>query len=312
MSTLRAPRAAARPARSWALVWVALGAGLWGTDTVLRRPLTAVMSSARIVLAEHLILTALLVPVLWRERRFVRRLGRLGWAAVLGISWGGSALGTVLFTEAIRGGNPTTAVLLQKTQPLFAALLAHALLREPLGRRFWVYLGLAVAGAYLVGFGAQLPVAALAQARAVPAVLALAAAALWGGSTVLGRFALETLSFPALTALRIVLATPLLLAAAALRSTPAPVFPGARVIMPLVLLALVPGLLALLLYYRGLRRARASLAAIAELSFPAVAALLNWVFLGARVTPVQAAGFVLLWGVILKLDQRFSKPAPRA
>jgi len=125
------------------LVWVALGASLWGTDTVLRRPLTAVLSSTQIVLLEHLILTLVLLPVWWRAWR---NLSARQWGAVLGIAWGGSALGTLFFTEAIRTGNPTTAVLLQKTQPVFAILLAKLVLREPLGGRLWIWLGIAMAG----------------------------------------------------------------------------------------------------------------------------------------------------------------------
>ena len=72
----------------------------------------------------------------------------------------------------------------------------------------------------------------------------------------------------------------------------------------LTAMALVPGLAALLLYYYGLRHTRASLAALGELSFPATAVLLNWTFLGARISAGQAVGFALLWGVILYLERR--------
>ena len=63
-----------------------------------------------------------------------------------------------------------------------------------------------------------------------------------------------------------------------------------------VLLALVPGLIALLLYYRGLSGTKASYATLAEISFPASAVILNWVFLGAGVSANQILGFALLWG----------------
>lgn len=295
--------------RPWALVWVAAGASLWGADTLLRRPLTASLSSSQIVLSEHLILTAALLPAfvrLWKQWRALRP---LEWGAVLGIAWGGSALGTVLFTEAVKIGNPTTAVLLQKVQPFFAALLARLLLRERLGRRFWACLVLALAGGYLVSFGDRPDLlfsdpAALVPARAAPALLALGAAALWGASTVLGRFALESLPFTSLTTLRIVAATPFLVTLTWMRSQPVLIQYDSRQAISLVLMALVPGLLALLVYYHGLRHARASLAAVAELSFPASATLLNWVFLEAQVTAVQLAGFVLVWGVILYLEKR--------
>jgi drug/metabolite transporter (DMT)-like permease len=289
----------ARPSarRTGALLWVAFGAGLWGTDTVLRRPLVAYLGSIEIVLIEHLVLALVLAPVLLLRRKEWTSLAPRDWAAVAGVAWGGSALGTVLFTEAIRAGNPTTAVLLQKMQPIFAALLARAVLGEPLTRRFWTYLGIALSGAYLVSFGWRAPATGL---RALPAALALGAAACWGSSTVLGRFVLDKLSFPTLTALRIVVAAPLLLALVFTGPSESAAI-GPQQWVALALLALVPGLAALLAYYRGLKHTRASLAAVAELSFPAVAALLNWTVLGARVSGAQIAGFCIIWWVIWRI-----------
>jgi drug/metabolite transporter (DMT)-like permease len=253
------------------------------------------LGSIQIVWLEHLILTAVLWPVLARSWQEWRRLGAKEWTMVAGIAWGGSALGTVLFTEAIRVGNPTTAVLLQKAQPLFTALAARAMLGEALGRRYWLCLGVAMAGGYLVSFGWS-----LARPRgAAAAGLALGAAVLWGSCTVLGRRLLGSVSFHTLVAVRIVGATPLLTALAW-----GPVTLGWREAGLLGTMALVPGLAALLVYYHGLRHTRASLAALGELSFPATAALLNWVFLGARVSAVQVAGFGVLWGVIFYLERR--------
>jgi drug/metabolite transporter (DMT)-like permease len=289
--------------RPWALVWVALGASLWGTDTLLRRPLTASLSSIQIVFCEHLIAGAILLPILWRSRAEWRALSLKQWGAVLGIAWGGSALATVCFTEAIRLGNPTVAVFLQKLQPLFAALLAALLLRERLRGRFWICLVLALAGAYLVSFGDRLETGELVSARATAALLALAAAALWGASTVFGRFALDKLSFLALTALRIICALPLLGVLAAAQPAPFVAQLDARQATSLLLMALVPGLLALIVYYRGLRHTRASLAALAELSFPATAAALNWAFLGAHLAAAQIMGFALVWAVIAYLER---------
>jgi drug/metabolite transporter (DMT)-like permease len=274
-------------------LWVALGASLWGTDTVLRRPLTASFTSSQIVFAEHVILVLALLPVLWRSRSEWRKLGPRQWAAVAGIAWGGSALGTFCFTEAIRLGNPSSAVLLQKLQPIFAALLAAALLGERLGTRFWAWLGSALAAAYLVAFGAAPPPEPLA---AIPSLLAAAAAALWGASTVLGRFVLGSLPFPALTALRILVATPVLAAMAGPRLPEIHAHQAAA----LLLLALVPGLLALLAYYRGLGRTLASRAAVAELGFPAVAALLNRLAFDTPITLAQAVGFGLLTVAVMR------------
>jgi drug/metabolite transporter (DMT)-like permease len=281
-----------------ALLWVAFGASLWGTDTIFRRPLTATLASGQIVLLEHLILTAALLIPLWRMRAEWLTLTARQWGALLGIGWGGSALGTICFTEAIRLGNPTSAILIQKTQPIFAALLAWALLREPLGRRFWICLLLALCGAYVVNFGLAAPGRGIERKAAW---LALAAAALWGASTVLGRFALARVSFTAVTALRIVLAAPLLIALNV--TSVLAVSLDFRQCLYLALMAFIPGLLALLIYYRGLRHARASRAAIAELSFAGSATILNWIVLGTRISAVQLGGFALLWIAILNLNR---------
>jgi drug/metabolite transporter (DMT)-like permease len=78
-----------------------------------------------------------------------------------------------------------------------------------------------------------------------------------------------------------------------------------------ILLALIPGLLALLLYYRGLTGTRASYATLAELAFPATAVVLNWIFLGVGVTANQVLGFVLLWGAVFVLGYLNARaPAP--
>lgn len=299
----------------WALLLVALGSALWGTDTVFRRPLTGFVSSLQLVLCEHLLLMFVFVPVCIWHRKELKALGVREWMALGWVSWGGSAIGLICFTEAIRIGNPTTAILLQKSQPLFAAILAAALLGERLRARFWMYLAAATGAVLVISFGDR-PLAELASPavwRGAPKtsmLLALTAAVLWAGSTVLGRHLISRLSFPALTALRIVTAVPLLLALNIFAGNWRLPSLGHGQLLALGWMAFVPGCCALLIYYRGLRHTPASLAAIAELSFPATAALLNWVFLGARFTVTQFAGFVLLYGIILLLRNEQVRERP--
>ncbi|CAA9511028.1 MAG: Permease of the drug/metabolite transporter (DMT) superfamily [uncultured Rubrobacteraceae bacterium] len=71
----------------------------------------------------------------------------------------------------------------------------------------------------------------------------------------------------------------------------------------LLLLALIPGLLGLLLFYRGLSTTRASHATLAELAFPATAVALNWVVLGVGVNAGQVVGFILLLSAIYALGR---------
>lgn len=284
-------------------VLVALAAMLWGTDGLWRTALLKGLSSPAIVFWEHVLLVLATGWLLWRGRRQLADLGRGDWVAVLLIGVGASALATVLFTQAFRLASPTTVLLLQKTQPLVAISLAAVVLREPLPGRFWSLLPVALAGAYLISFGDTGPLASLAAAgdRPLGAAMALGAAVLWGAGTVLGRRLLARVTFPTLTALRFAVALPPL---AALAATLGWGVPGQSDIVPLVVLALVAGLLGLLLYYRGLRETPAAVATLCELSFPVTAILVNALVLGASVNAHQVVGIGLLWGALALMRHR--------
>ena len=74
----------------------------------------------------------------------------------------------------------------------------------------------------------------------------------------------------------------------------------------LLLLALFPGLIALLLYYRALSKTPASLATIAEMAYPVAATLIFWApppwGFNQPVYPAQVIGTALLLAVILILN----------
>lgn len=299
-----------RTGLNWGVLLVALGASMWGTDALFRTDLTKIMSSAAIVLAEHLVLALYAIPAVALSLPVLRRLRPLQWGALLLIAWGASGLATVLFTEGFKQGDPTTVVLLQKTQPLFAIVLARLALGERLTAIYWPFFGLAMVGAYLVAFGAldraQLldPFGKLPQASVTAALLALGAAAIWGAGTVLGRFMLADVPFHVLTGLRFLLALPFLVLLTLPDNGLGQVATGfAQLPGHLVLVALIPGLLGMLLYYRGLLRTPASVATLAELAFPFTAVLVGWLFLNRAPSPTQLAGFALLWAALLALSR---------
>jgi drug/metabolite transporter (DMT)-like permease len=295
---------------------VAVGAAMWGTDGVLRVPLLEVATPSQIVLLEHLVLLLYSVPAVMLGWRYFRGLGAAQWAALLIIGWGGSAVATLLFTTAFAVGNPTVVILLQKTQPLFAVALAGLLLRERLGWAYWPCFAVAMVGAYMISFGNLGAFGALGSAQLLTAALALGAALLWGSSTVLGRLVLRDVPFYALTGARLLLAAPLLAGIVIVQGAVGGLGAGfAAEPERVVLLALIPGLLGLLLYYRGLSGTRASYATLAELAFPATAVVLNWTFLGIGVSANQIIGFILLWGAVFVLgylNARAPEPDPTA
>ena len=72
----------------------------------------------------------------------------------------------------------------------------------------------------------------------------------------------------------------------------------------IAMLALVTGLVAVLLYYYGLRRTTASVASVAELTFPIVAIAVGYLAFDATLTSSQLAGVVLTSLVVLALPAR--------
>lgn len=281
---------------------IAAGAAMWGADGALRAPLVSHWSPWTIVLFEHLILTAVVAPRLVRGRAAIARIPWRAWLAVLGVAWGGSALATLAFTFAFQFGNPDVVILLQKSQPLWALGVAALVLGERPRVRLVPVAIAALAGTYLLSFGALQPGAAFSGAEGKAALLALVAAALWGSATVLGRTALRHVEPDLLTGLRFSCALPLLAVIAATQGALAPPpLATSTDWTRLVLLALVSGLIGMVLYYRGLRRTPASIATFAELAFPASALVINYLVLGATVDGVQLAGFFILWATIATL-----------
>ena len=276
---------------------VALGAALWGSDGLLRRGLAFELPAALVVFGEHLILVIVTLPLLLRARRVLKSLNGRDWAALIFIGAGASALATVLFTQAFVYGDPNTPLLLQKLQPIFAVAGASILLGERLHARYGMYFLLAVVGAYLIGVPdpAHPSLSALA-----PAALSVGAAFLWGLGTVLGRFLTAKIAFAELTALRFAVGLPATAVILLIQrqATAIPTVTG-REVMTLVLLALIPGLIALLLYYRGLRETPASAATLAELSFPVTAVTVNYLAFGETLTGLRWLGLAILSATIV-------------
>lgn len=275
---------------------VAAGAALWGTDAIFRRGLALDLAAPVLVFLEHAVLVVMTLPILWLKRAQLRNLGRVDWVAALVIGAGSSAVATILFTSAFRYGDPTTPLLLQKLQPLVAVLGARLLLGERLLPRFAWFLLAGLAGAYLVAFPDPAGVSVTAL---TPALLAVGAASLWGLGTVLGRRLAPKIPFSLLTALRFAIGLPAAGLIVAIMGETAEVgaVSGAD-IRGVVALAFVPGLIALLLYYNGLRSTPAAAATIAELAFPLTATGLNYVVFGTVLSGTQWIGVTLLAGTI--------------
>ena len=284
---------------------VAAGAALWGTDGLFRRTLALELPAPVVVFWEHLILVAVTLPFLIRFFRNRPKLTGRDLAALLFVGAGASAVATILFTQAFTYGDPTTPLLIQKIQPVIAVLGAYLLLGERLLPRYIWYFLFAVGGAYLISFPDPTNVGI---SQLAPALYALGAASLWAMGTVLGKHLTRTISPNELTSLRFAIGLPTALVILLLRNEAAAAMDVSLAdIWALMLLSLIPGLAALLLYYRGLTTTPASSATLAELAFPLTAILIGWSVFDTVPTATQWIGIVALSVTIIVMTRTANK-----
>ena len=275
---------------------IALAAALWGTDALLRKPLAESTQAATIVFGEHLVLVLLTLPLIPPALAAVRRAGARYLAAAVAIGVGASAIATILFTQAFVEGDPVTPVVLQKIQPLVAVVGAWFILRERPRRNFGWFLAGGLIGTWLIAFPSPFDIHVDA---ALPALMAIGAAVLWATGTVLGRLLATRLEFQHVTALRFAFGLPA--SAIAVLLVGAPFTTSGTDFAWIAALAIVTGLVALSLYYIGLRRTPAVIAALAELTFPVTAAAVGYFAFGAKLDTSQWLGVAITSAVVLLL-----------
>jgi len=285
------------------IIFIFFACLLWAADTLIRYPLLFGGSSAQqIVLFEHLILVTIIIGAFILKRRRFNLISRETLIPFIVIGVFGSALGTLAFTEAFYLSNPTVVILLQKLQPLVAVTLAYFLLKEKIAPRFFLWLGLALLGSFLLIWSDLQKLFLSFKEGDIEANntvlwgygLALFAAVSWGSATVFGKklsskgidsvdLMAGRFSFGLLGMLPFVFMTPSLLITIEL-STFQKVF----------ILAVMSGLVGMYFYYQGLKRIPAHWATLAEMLFPVAAIFINWLFLNVEITQIQIIGAITL------------------
>ena len=283
-------------------VAVVVAALLWSVDGLLRIHLQKTLPAPVIVFWEHLFGFIILLPIIVSSWKAFKQLTRKQWLAIAGVSFLSGAVGTILYTAAL--GRTlfipfSVVVLLQQLNPIFAIVTSALLLREPLTRRFFGLAVIAIAAGYVVTFPHLSVNFSTGTSTVIGALFAVGAAAAWGTSTAFSKYALKGTSSLHITAARFGI-TPLFAMMFVLLSGSTHSL-GSMTLNQfkyLVAITFSTGMVALLIYYFGLKRVRASRAAILELAWPASAIFVSYFWLHQNFTATQALGAVVLTGTI--------------
>jgi drug/metabolite transporter, DME family len=290
---------AERLSRVPGVVLVSVAAAMWGLDGLIRKPLSQSTSPYTIVFGEHVVLVLLTLPLLAAAMTGLWRAGPRYVGAGIIVGAGASAIATILFTKALFHGDFITVVVLQKVQPLIAVLGAWLVLKEQPRSGFVWFLAPALVGIWLIALPHPLDPHAHGL---VPIAETLAAAVLWGLGTVFGRYLGRKLPFEHVSTVRFGFG--LIASACALPIVGAAAYSNAHDSFWIAVLALVTGFFALGLYYYGLRRTPALLAALGELAFPVTAAIVGIFVFDSSLRWTQWVGVVLTVVVIGLLPVR--------
>lgn len=224
------------------------------------------------------------------------------WGLIFWVSLLSSLLGTLWFTTALLSINFisfSVVYLIQKLQPIFAISAGYILLKERITKEYIKWAVLALGAAYFVTFKDGIVNLATGQGTIIAALYALGAAFAWGSSTAVSRMVLLKHPHEYVTGLRFIITTVLAFIAVYIL--------GAGSSLPTItlsqiglfaLIAVSTGMVALLIYYKGLKKTEAKVSTILELVYPLLAVFIDATLYKNFLSPTQyLAGAVLLFAI---------------
>jgi len=262
-------------------VLIIIAALLWAVDGLIRQHLYT-LPPITIIFFEHVIGFIILAPFVLKHV-LQTKLTQREWGLVVLVALLSGLLGTLWFTTAlvhVHYISLSVVFLLQKLQPIFAISTAVIFLKEKFDTRYIKWALLAIVAAYFVTFANGIVNFSTGEGTIIAAVYALGAAFAWGTSTTFSKMLLGKVDFKVSTFYRflftLVIALPFVLIYGR-TSAGALAIPNMTQILLLVLIALSTGMVALLIYYKGLAKTPVHISTILELTFPFVAIFLDFI-----------------------------------
>ena len=290
-------------------LFIIIAALLWSFDGLLRRSLYS-LPPAVIVFYEHLLGALLLTPFLFKYFHEIKKMQKKEWVSILIVSLFSGALGTIFYTQAlglVQYIQFSVVVLLQQLQPIWAIIGAAIILREKISKHFIIWAVLGIIAAYLITFRDLKINFVSGQGQIYAALLALGAGFVWAISTSFSKVVLNKVSFWTATALRFWIAPVFALLFIIFQSK----IPSLAQItysqwIFLFAITLSTGMVALVIYYYGLRKTPARVSTICELVWPASAIFIDYFVFKQSLTWTQFLGIAIL-GVSIYHVSKFKK-----
>lgn len=278
---------------------------LWALDGVIRRYLYS-LPPVTIIFFEHLIGTIILFPFFAKSILKVK-FSRKEWFLIILVSILSGLLGTLFFTTAllkISFISFSVVFLLQKLQPIFAILSARIFLKEKFKKGYLPFALLALVSAYFVTFSNGIVNLNTGEGTVVAALFALGAAVFWGTSTTFSKMLLKDIRPEISTFYRFLITTILSFVLIFILSKSNSINDVTlNQYGFLTLIAVSTGMVALLIYYRGLKRTPVHIATILELIFPLVAIMIDMKLYGNVLSFTQWIAAVVLIFSVYKISK---------
>lgn len=275
---------------------IVVAAFLWAFDGVIRRYLYS-LPPITIIFFEHLIGLIILTPFIWKSIR-IEKVGKRDMWLILLVAILSGLLGTLWFTTAllkVHFISFSVVFLLQKLQPIFAIGSASIFLKEKFDRRYIKWALLALIAAYFVTFPEGKVNLQTGEGIITAALYALGAAFAWGTSTTFSKMILTKVSFKVSAFYRFLFTTILAFIAIVIfgygSSLGAPT--GSQIGL-FTLIAVSTGMVALMIYYRGLAKTPVHIATILELTFPFIAIFIDMTIYHNTLSVSQLVAAVIL------------------
>ncbi|MBI3980915.1 DMT family transporter [Candidatus Microgenomates bacterium] len=292
---------------SFGPLFVIIAALLWSFDGILRVSLYSLPPSV-VVFYEHVLGFIFLLFVVPKWFPDLKKMNRRDWLAIGIVSLFSGALGTIFYTAALGKINyiPYSVVVLlqQQLQPIWAISAAVLLLKEKISPKFLLWAALALVAAYMITFKDLTVNLGTGQQTAIAGLLALLAGLCWGTSTAISKYVLNKVSFLTGTVLRFALA-PIFafIFLAILGQTPALFNLNPNQWLTLLAITFSTGMVALGIYYYGLKKTPAKVTTLCELVWPASAVIIDFFYFHKTLSITQVLGMAILVASIYQVTK---------